>query len=334
MATLSPESGYSPGGSEPADRLDREQSAAPSVRDRAKQFVSARIAPTPVRPTAEEMELPGRRHYYSWYDSAEYKRISARTIPFRTGAWLFSILAVAMYPARAIIGFPAPAAAILAAIACAIVAVSLGVTSSIMTLNAVARYRQAIAAGELCTAINEVEDFTDLHNLLKLNRKSMESYQNISIRQATTSFRMAQAAMVIGLLVLAAGIVLSLSTPNTIAKIASAGLASVGVVLSGYISHTFIRLHESAMQRLYAYYEQPLINSYMLTAERLAGGLDDGRKSALVEAIIKQALARSGGSPIRLPHTPDTTRNRSPRQTSGDGGERMRLPQQGSRDAA
>jgi len=319
METLVPESGHPPGGGGPADQGDPEQSAVPSARDRVKRLVSDHIAPTPVQPTAEELELPGRRHYYAWYDSAEYKRISAKTLPFKAGAWLFSILAVAMYPALGIVGVRGPAAAILAAIACAIVAIALGATSSIMTLNAVARYRQAIAAGELCTAINEVQDFTDLHNLLKLNRKSMESYQNISIRQATTSFRMAQAAMAIGLLVLAAGTVLALSTPDPVATVASAGLATVGGILSGYISHTFIKLHESAMKRLYAYYEQPLINSYMLTAERLAGGLDDGRRSALVESIIRQALARSATGPVTPPRR---TRERSPRQAPADGAER------------
>ncbi|WP_448642448.1 TRADD-N-associated membrane domain-containing protein [Geodermatophilus sp. URMC 63] len=286
--------------------------------------ISGVVTPSaPVEPSPEEKALPGRSTYYSWYDSAAYQRTRAKTTPIRIGVWLFSLTAAAVYPFRGLLGIQTPAAAGLGAIVCAIVAIALGATSSIMTLNAQARYQQAVTTGELYSAIENTEDFTSLPDLLKLNRKAMETYQNLSVRQATTSFRMAEAAMAIGLLVLAAGIVLSLSANSAISKIASAGLATVGGILSGFISRTFIRLHENAMRQLHTYYEQPLINSYMLTAERLTQNLDAARRGQVVEDIIREALARSipKQSAIGHPLGGRRTRLRKPTEVQEETGE-------------
>ena len=89
--------------------------------------------------------------------------------------------------------------------------------------------------------------------------------------------------------------------PNTTAKITTASLTAIAGMLSGYIGKTFLRVYERTQQQLTFFFQQPLINSYVLSAERL---IDTHlKKDQEVSRIIDRILAVL----VQLPESWDWT---------------------------
>jgi hypothetical protein len=99
--------------------------------------------------------------------------------------------------------------------------------------------------------------------------------------------------MIIAFLILVVGAVVTIRTPDSTSKIVVGALASLGSVLSGYIGQTFLRAQAQAMRQLNFYFRQPLVASYLLSAERIAIKLDDANstKKALLDVIKNVLLA-------------------------------------------
>jgi hypothetical protein len=179
----------------------------------------------------------------------------------------------------------------------------------------VGRARAAAAeAGE------ELADATDLAALIKANRKQMEAYDVLARGQANTAFRNTQLAMAAGLLVLFVGAIIAIATPNTTSKITTATLTAIGGLLSGYIARTFLQTYFRAIRQLNFYFQQPLINSYLLTAQRLIKEMStrSERDPALSEVITRMMdvlirLPWSGGELGHgQPWTPRTRHDAEP----------------------
>jgi hypothetical protein len=137
----------------------------------------------------------------------------------------------------------------------------------------------------------------DLQNLLLVNRTQLNVYQEIATDDAKAASRNSRFAITIGFLILLVGAAVAIRTPDSTSKIVVGALASIGSVLSGYIGQTFLKAQAQAMKQLNYYFRQPLVASYLLSAERIALKLGDvdSTKKALLD-VIKNVLIAANRS--------------------------------------
>jgi hypothetical protein len=151
----------------------------------------------------------------------------------------------------------------------------------------------------------------DLQNLLLVNRTQLNVYQEIATNDAKAASRNSRFAITIGFLILLAGAAVAIRTPDSTSKIVVGALASLGSVLSGYIGQTFLKAQAQAMRQLNYYFRQPLVASYLLSAERIALKLGDvdSTKKALLD-VIKNVLIAANRSEELDSTSSDTQRRR------------------------
>lgn len=156
----------------------------------------------------------------------------------------------------------------------------------------------------------------DLQNLLLVNRTQLNVYQDIATKDAKAASRNSRFAMIIGFLILLVGSAIAIRTPNSTSKIVVGALASLGSLLSGYIGQTFLKAQAQAMKQLNYYFRQPLVASYLLSAERIALKLEDANstKQALLD-VIKNVLLVASRAEEHDSTSSDPQRRRS-RRTS------------------
>ena len=171
---------------------------------------------------------------------------------------------------------------------------------------------------ELDEALGKIKDKV-LSGLAKANFRQMRVFTVIALRQARMSYYISVAAASVALLVLLSGGAVTVVLAGTSAKIAAASLTSVGAVLGGFVSTTFLRTYWMAARQMSYYYGQPLVHCYLLHAEWLALTLAEhpGRKvdASLWERVLEASI-RAGenaqshlltmqgqgfNQPIRLP---------------------------------
>jgi hypothetical protein len=80
---------------------------------------------------------------------------------------------------------------------------------------------------------------------------------------------MSQIAMGLGLVVLVSGAYFVLSVDDPTTKVTSGVLAALGSIISTYISSTFLDVYRGALRQLNRFFNQPLVDNYLLTAERI-----------------------------------------------------------------
>ncbi|MGR3936472.1 TRADD-N-associated membrane domain-containing protein [Streptomyces sp. BRA346] len=130
-----------------------------------------------------------------------------------------------------------------------------------------------------------------LQNLITLNRAQMQVYHEIATKQARLASRNSRWAIAIGYTVLVAGAIVAIRSGSETSKIVIGALALVGSLLSAYISRTFSQSEDRAMDQLNYYFRQPLVTSYVLSAERLTFRLEDGRRDELVTEVVQGVLS-------------------------------------------
>lgn len=148
--------------------------------------------------------------------------------------------------------------------------------------------RAAIAAAD--KAVREVTGAADTLGLLNANQRQMEAYASIARSQAATSYRASQAAMGGGLLILLLGGAVAYFVADTATKAVTASLAVIGTAVGGYISRTFITVQQRATEQMGFYFKEPLVQSYILTAERIAHQLDGDVQNVALGKIIDAVL--------------------------------------------
>jgi hypothetical protein len=148
------------------------------------------------------------------------------------------------------------------------------------------------------------------------NRLLLRQYHELTRRQARTSYRNSQIAMSIGFLLLVVGAATVLRAVTPSAQIVVGGLAGLGSALSAYIGSTFIRAYNRALAQMNYYFGQPLVQSYLLEAERMASSLHQERRDDVMEKIIAETL--SGASTAALALSPQSQDQRpKPKAESG-----------------
>jgi len=123
-----------------------------------------------------------------------------------------------------------------------------------------------------------------------LNQQSLKKYHDLTQQQARSSYVIAQIAILVGLLLLigAAIIILRASAPTVQVLVGALGV--VGSTLSGYVGATSIGMYNRAQAQMNFYYAQPLVQSYILEAERISNCLSSKRKDSALEKVIAQTL--------------------------------------------
>jgi hypothetical protein len=167
------------------------------------------------------------------------------------------------------------------------------------------RFEEKYVRNAADEAIDELSATSRLTDLMKANRRQMSAYDVIARYQAQSSYRNSQIAMAIGLAILITGAAVAITVQDDTAKIVTASLTAIGATVSGYISKTFLQTYNTTLRQLNYYFEQPLISSYILTAQRLADSVPKGSPemyAQLVNGIIGQ-LIRPSQSPVSAPAT-------------------------------
>ena len=129
----------------------------------------------------------------------------------------------------------------------------------------------------------------ELQSLIAVNRGDMRAYQELARAQARTSYRWSLAAAGAALTMLIGGAVVVIAVDSTLDKAAIAGLTGLTGALASYVARTYLRIYERSQQQLNFYFEQPLLMSYVLQAERLAARVEDPEERA---AVLKQVIGR------------------------------------------
>ncbi len=162
-----------------------------------------------------------------------------------------------------------------------------------------AEFLQRHERRKVYAAIQRISDDPRLQQLINLNQAQMDAYHELTLAQATDAYRNTQAAMAIGFLVLLAGAVTVVAgSADATGRAVVGGLAGVGTALSGYIAGTFLRAQQESLRQLNFYFRQPLVNSYLLTAERLTRNMPDALQSESWAHMADQVVAQAFGTPI------------------------------------
>jgi hypothetical protein len=142
----------------------------------------------------------------------------------------------------------------------------------------------------------------------ELMQKRLELYERIARSQARVSLFTAQAATGIGVALLLVFAVLAARAPSTASAVTAGSLAAVSAALSGYIGRAAVRSQQEAVVRLRAYFDEPLVFSRYLEAERniavLAEGMTEGERIAILNSAARECAKRAHRARRRQPRPP------------------------------
>jgi hypothetical protein len=177
---------------------------------------------------------------------------------------------------------------------------ALGLTVFVLGILAAAegrrRYTELLERqlkGEVDDAVGDIKGPDDVMGFVRANRKQMQCYDALARSQASSAHIATLGAGIAGLLAVGAGLLVAVTADAAASKYAAAIIAAVGTATGGFIATTFIRVQESAMEQMRYYFQQPLIQSYLLCAERLLTKLDDNDRPAETKTLIAAAIAQT-----------------------------------------
>lgn len=153
--------------------------------------------------------------------------------------------------------------------------------------------RLELADSRAILAASEVKDEGDLKGLRIANTAQMEAYDELVRSQGAAAFRASVAAMGIALLVVLGGFAFALWTGDPATKYAAAIITASATATGGFIARTFINVQQSTQEQMRYYFKQPLVQSYLLTAERLATQLPKDDQSEQYKSLITAAIAQA-----------------------------------------
>jgi hypothetical protein len=150
---------------------------------------------------------------------------------------------------------------------------------------------------KLNTAVEEIKkNSEDFGNLLDFNRTLIDKYHQGTRQRATLSFFAGMVAMAVGLGVVVYGAIAVFktgeagSTLNTQQRIVAATFSTVTGGIAAFIAQTFIQAHRDALADLSSYFHQPLVTSYLLSAERIADVIGTAGRNATKQRELERVL--------------------------------------------
>jgi hypothetical protein len=152
--------------------------------------------------------------------------------------------------------------------------------------NSDQKSKKHAASDENSSTKLHIERLTDFYN------KQIEAYQTKTIARAGWSFLIAIVAMLSGLFLVIFGGYYAVTHPDLTQVLTSTGISAIGAATSAFITKTFLDVHKLSLNQLNHYFNQPVINSNILTAQRLADSLsDEAAKIKAYEKIIDSTVA-------------------------------------------
>ncbi|MDX3756260.1 hypothetical protein [Streptomyces sp. AK02-04a] len=155
-------------------------------------------------------------------------------------------------------------------------------------------------------ALEQLKKTTELATLMELNQDQIKTYHDIVTEQADKSFKSSRTAMHVGLLLLVAAAIGGVKVPVEQVRWFIGALALFSTTFSAYLSRTYLLLYRESISQLNRYFDQPVLNSYYLTAERLTGGLTVEHAQTVRQQIIDQVLENSTHTGDRSQKQPKT----------------------------
>ncbi|MBQ1101297.1 hypothetical protein KBY55_36045 [Streptomyces sp. b94] len=177
-------------------------------------------------------------------------------------------------------------------------------------------------------ALDKLRKTTELATLMELNQGQIDEYHRIVTDQADKAFKSSRTAMGVGLFLLVCAAFGGVYVPLEEIRWFIAALAAFSTLLSGYLSRTYMTLYRESISQLNRYFDQPVLNSYYLTAERLTQGLDREHVVEVRRQIIGEVLATSarlGAKSSEAPPSPSPKKKPTKKATS-----KRRVPNQGA----
>jgi hypothetical protein len=158
------------------------------------------------------------------------------------------------------------------------------------------RKEEASARTAVDQAIVQLRENPSIANFVDFNRKEIAQYHVESRGRAKWSFIASLGAMAAGIVIIALGVYFTLAETSTVNKILTTFVTALAGSLSSYITRTFMKAHEQALNHLEYYFRQPLVMSYFLTAERLAQEFKDPEiQMRVYDRIIENVLTAASG---------------------------------------
>jgi hypothetical protein len=141
----------------------------------------------------------------------------------------------------------------------------------------------------------------DGHSPGASNDSLIATYHQMTVRQSSTSFRNSQVAMGVGLAILVAGTLFLREAANPTVQLLIGGLTALGSTFTAYLSKTFLRSHERALEQVNYLFSQPLVSHYLEYSRQIAKDLStiELRDSSLVKIVDRslESAAAATASP-------------------------------------
>lgn len=152
---------------------------------------------------------------------------------------------------------------------------------------------EAAAKAERDKAIDDIKGTGDLPGLMLANKRQMDAYEALVRSQAESSHRASLVALAAALLVIGAGLLIALVSEDSATKHAAAVMAAAGAATCGFVAWNFIRAQQRNLDQMRSYLQQPLVQSYLLAAERIIGMMSNESKDEQYKRILQSALAQT-----------------------------------------
>ncbi|MFB7443079.1 hypothetical protein ACFC01_33070 [Streptomyces mirabilis] len=140
------------------------------------------------------------------------------------------------------------------------------------------------------SAADRLREKMELPSLVDFNRVLLDRYHGIATDQATKAYNASRVAMGIGLAILVVAFFAGWQLNAQGDRLFVGSFAAVGTAFTAYLSRTYMQTYERALQQLNQYFNQPVLNGYFLTAERIASTLRDDRRAVVMEMIVGDIL--------------------------------------------
>ncbi|MER6031844.1 hypothetical protein [Streptomyces sp. NPDC001851] len=152
-------------------------------------------------------------------------------------------------------------------------------------LQEAAREREVLES-----AAERLREKMELPSLINFNRVLLDRYHGIATEQATKAYRSSRFAMGVGLVILVVAFAAGWRLNAQGDRLFVGTVAMVGSAFTAYLSRTYMQTYERALQQLNEYFNQPVLNGYFLTAERIADSLPEDRRVAMLEQVLADVL--------------------------------------------
>ncbi|MER5916513.1 hypothetical protein ABT124_40540 [Streptomyces sp. NPDC001982] len=179
------------------------------------------------------------------------------------------------------------------------------------------RFEEALKAQKAYEreVLEKLRKTTELATLMELNQGQIATYHRIVTEQADKAFKSSRMAMNIGLLLLVCAAIAGALVPLEQIRWFIGSLAAFSTLLSGYLTKTYLAMYKESIGQLNRYFDQPVLNSYYLTAERLSSGMSAAPAEEVRQQIIKEVLStssRMGQKSIQSAGSPEGRKSGTP----------------------